>query len=423
MTATHSIIHKDYDRPWIYAKQEEAIFCTERYGIVEASTKSGKTHGCILWLSEEAMRGQPGWNYWWIAPVYGQARIAYNRLKRGFPRHVISRSNDTEMTITLSNGATMRFLSGEKPDNLYGEDVHAAVIDEATRLREEAWHAVRSTLTATRGPVRIIGNVRGRRNWAYQLARRAEAGEPNMHYARITALDAIEAGILDDDEVMDAKSTLPPEVFKQLYDALPTDDEGNPFGIDAIRSCVSPLSRNPVACWGWDLAKSLDWTVGIGIDKNGQVVQFERWQKPWDETIDAIQRITGRTRALIDSTGVGDPIVETLQRRHIVNSEDNSHGINVGGGNFEGFIFSPGSKQKIMEGLARAIQSKEVFFPDGPIVSELEAFEYSYTRTGVRYGAPPTMHDDCVVALALAVEIYSTVPKGNRKAVSLMTRS
>jgi len=369
------------------------------------------------------MKGQPGWNYWWIAPVYGQARIAYNRLKRGFPRHVISRSNDTEMTITLSNGATMRFLSGEKPDNLYGEDVHAAVIDEATRLREEAWHAVRSTLTATRGPVRIIGNVRGRRNWAYQLARRAEAGEPNMHYARITALDAIEAGILDDDEVMDAKSTLPPEVFKQLYDALPTDDEGNPFGIDAIRSCVSPLSRNPVACWGWDLAKSLDWTVGIGIDKNGQVVQFERWQKPWDETIDAIQRITGRTRALIDSTGVGDPIVETLQRRHIVNSEDNSHGINVGGGNFEGFIFSPGSKQKIMEGLARAIQSKEVFFPDGPIVSELEAFEYSYTRTGVRYGAPPTMHDDCVVALALAVEIYSTVPKGNRKAVSLMTRS
>ena len=64
-----------------------------------------------------------------------------------------------------------------------------------------------------------------------------------------------------------------------------------------------------------------------------------------------------------------------------------------------------------------------MFFPDGPIVSELEAFEYSYTRTGVRYGAPPTMHDDCVVALALAVEIYSTVPKGNRKAVSLMTRS
>ena len=29
----------------------------------------------------------------------------------------------------------------------------------------EAWHALRSTLTATQGPVRIIGNVSGRRNW------------------------------------------------------------------------------------------------------------------------------------------------------------------------------------------------------------------------------------------------------------------
>ena len=36
-------------------------------------------------------------------------------------------------------------------------------------------------------------------------------------------------------------------------------------------------------------------------------------------------------------------------------------------------------------------------------ISELEAFEYEYTRTGVRYTAPPGMHDDCVCALALAV--------------------
>jgi hypothetical protein len=56
-----------------------------------------------------------------------------------------------------------------------------------------------------------------------------------------------------------------------------------------------------------------------------------------------------------------------------------------------------------MEGLAVAIQQGAVHFPDGPIVSELNAFEYEYTRTGVRYGAPHGMHDDCVCALALAV--------------------
>ena len=131
---------------------------------------------CISWLLEQAMHGRPGQAYWWLSPVYPQAKIAYRRLKRGIPQSLYT-SNESEMTVTLLNGAVISFRSAEKPDNLYGEDVYAAVLDEATRMREEAWHAIRSTLTATRGPIRIIGNVKGRRNWAYQLARRAEGGE------------------------------------------------------------------------------------------------------------------------------------------------------------------------------------------------------------------------------------------------------
>jgi len=44
-----------------------------------------------------------------------------------------------------------------------------------------------------------------------------------------------------------------------------------------------------------------------------------------------------------------------------------------------------------------------VRYPQGVIVSELDVFAYEYTRTGVRYSAPDGMHDDCVMALALAV--------------------
>ena len=263
------------------------------------------------------------------------------------------------------------------------------MIDEATRCKEEAWHAVRSTLTATRGPVRIIGNVKGRRNWAYQLARRAEAGAPGMHYSRITALDAVAAGVLAAPEVEDARRTLPDAVFRQLYMAEATDDEGNPFGIQAIRGCVGGLSDGAPVAWGWDLAKSVDWTVGVALDEEGGVCRFERFQRPWSETVVAIQGATAGTEALVDSTGVGDPIVEALQRGT--------------GSSFEGFQFTASSKQQLMEGLALAIQRREVQVPQGPLVNELEAFEYEFTRTGVRYTAPEGMHDDCVCALALAV--------------------
>ena len=62
------------------------------------------------------------------------------------------------------------------------------------------------------------------------------------------------------------------------------------------------------------------------------------------------------------------------------------------------------SKQLLMEGLAVAIQSRELTFPEGIITLELEAFEYVYTRTGVKYSAPEGMHDDAVIALGLARE-------------------
>ena len=71
--------------------------------------------------------------------------------------------------------------------------------------------------------------------------------------------------------------------------------------------------------------------------------------------------------------------------------------------NVYGYKFTGPSKQQLMEGLAVAIQRGEISYPDGPIVAELEAFEYEYSRTGVRYEAPPGLHDDCVMAIALAV--------------------
>ena len=377
-----------YRPPPLYPAQRAAIFARERYAVIEASTKVGKTYGSMAWLLEKALRGKAGQNFWWVAPILEQARIPYRRMKSGLPQSIYQ-ANETRLTLELLNGTTIWFKGGDHPDSLFGDDVNAAVLDEASRMKEEVWHAVRSTLTATQGPIRIIGNVKGRKNWAYRLARRAEAGEPGWHYARLTAFNAVQGGILSADEVEDARRSLPEHVFKELYLAEPSDDGGNPFGLDAIRACIGPLSPAPPAVWGIDLAKSQDWTVAIALDAARRVCRLERWQAPWQRTIPRICELVGYTPALVDATGVGDPVLEALQ---------------AGGQmNFEGFTFTPGSKQQLMEGLALAIQQQTVVFPDGPLVAELEEFEYIYTRTGVRYCAPEGLHDDCVVALALAV--------------------
>jgi len=378
-----------YCRPPLYPKQQAAIFHNKRYGFIEASTKAGKTVGNMAWLLEKSLIGaKPNQNRWWVAPVYGQAEIAYTRMKHGLPKNIFD-AHDTKLRLAFINGANIWFKSGEKPDNLYGDDVYDVVIDEASRLREEAYTAIRTTLTATRGSLRAIGNVKGRKNWFYRLCRKAQAGDPNMEYHKLTAYDAVEGGVLAAEEIEAARQELPENIFRELYLAEPSDDGGNPFGITAIQGCIKALSNLEPVCWAWDLAKSYDWTVGIGLDKNGDVCRFERFQKSWQDTISYIRAVTGKLPALVDSTGVGDPVLEALQAN--------------GGTNFEGFKFSQASKQQLMEGLAVAIQQKQVGYPVGAIVSELEQFEYEYTRTGVRYSAPEGFHDDCVCALALAV--------------------
>ncbi|MBY5594117.1 hypothetical protein HFO51_06495 [Rhizobium leguminosarum] len=387
-----------YERPKLYKLQSEAFFNDFRYAWIEGSTKSGKTVSCMAWIIEQAVfLGKEGREFWWVAPVSAVASIAFKRLKRGIPAFFIRSiiSSPGKESITLINGAVIRFKSGENANSLYGEDVWAAVIDEASRMKEDVFHAIRSTLTATRGKVRIIGNVKGRKNWFYQGCRKAEAGEEGHIFRKITALDAVAAGVFPMEELEDARRALPDAVFRELYLCEPSDDGGNPFGLQFIRQNIAPLSNKAPVVFGDDLAKSVDWTVLHGLDEDGRTCSHTRLQLPWENTIDHIKLICGSTYTLLDSTGVGDPIVERLQKT---------------GSNFEGFKFSAPSKQMLMEGLSVAIQRGEVQYPDGVIVSELESFEYEYTRTGVRYSAPEGSHDDCVMALALAVHAKNTRP-------------
>ncbi len=398
-----------YQRPFLYPYQKTILDSPARFTVTEAATKVGKTTSHIIWLFEQAIQRRPGQSVWWVAPVYTQAKIAFNRMRRyvfnlkGGATNAFFKINETNLTLTLPKGGVIAFKSAEKPDNLYGDDVYAAVFDEFTRAREESWHALRSTLTATGGKCKFIGNVKGKKNWGYLLAQRAKAGEDNYAHFKISAYDAADAGLTTKDgrpfkeEVEAAKKDLPESVFKELYLAEAMDDGTNPFGYNFIQLCVQPLSTMQPVCFGIDLAKTTDYTVIVGLDKNGSVCWFDRFQKDWMQTTSIIKTLPRNTPIAIDSTGIGDPIAEDIARAM---------------NNVELFKFSSSSKQQLMEGLALAIQARKITFPQseekmpphhaGHIKNELENFEFEYTRTGVRYSAPPGLHDDCVCALALA---------------------
>jgi hypothetical protein len=218
-----------WERPYLYPKQLEFVDSKERYTIVEASTKSGKTVSMIVLIFEEALKLKKGQYVWWVAPVASQARIAYERTQNFLNDPSFISCHDTHMTIRLRTGGAIQFKSADNAQTLYGEDVHFAVFDEYTRAKEDAWFALRSTLTATGGRVVLIGNVRGKKNWGYKLARAAEEGRKNWKHVRISAQEAVEAGVFSQEELEDAKEVLPGEIYRELYEAKAVDSRGKPF--------------------------------------------------------------------------------------------------------------------------------------------------------------------------------------------------
>ena len=119
--------------PNLTSYQKAILFSPARFTICEASTKVGKTYSHIIWLFGKAMELQPkeGCNYWWVAPVYNQTKIAFKRLRTYLAPTRMFKFNETELRIDCPNGSFMFFKSAEKPDNLFGEDVYGAVFDEA----------------------------------------------------------------------------------------------------------------------------------------------------------------------------------------------------------------------------------------------------------------------------------------------------
>lgn len=370
------------DRP--HAGQRRVLDERARFNVLECGRRFGKSKLGQHVAVEGMLRNQ---RWGWFAPTHKILDDARREITDNL-KPILTYSNKVEGRIALVTGGSLEFWSLDNPDSGRSRKYHGVIIDEAGIIRdlEQAWNeTLRATLADYKGEAWFLGTPKGR-NFFHRLFARGEAGEAGW---RAWRLPTTANPFIDADEIEDARRSLPEAAFKQEFLGIPADDGGNPFGLDAIADCFAErLAGGAPVCWAWDLAKSYDWTWGVALDESGNVVRSERWQAPWETTIERIAALTDAP-ALVDSTGVGDPVLEALQKH------DRRK--------FEGFKFSSTSKQQIMEGLAVALQRREVRFSDPVLRSELESFEYEYTRTGVRYEAPQGLHDDGVCALALAV--------------------
>ena len=366
-----------------HASQRDVYARLRRFNVLEIGRRWGKTTFGEVIAVDRAVRGQ---RVGWFAPSYKYLAEPVRHIERALEK-ITTKHDRVEKRIELKTRGSVDFWSLEDVDAGRGRAYDWINIDEAgfaPRLLE-AWRAsIRPTLADRRGDAMFTGTPKGTGDF-HRLFLEAE-GDTSGEWGAFRIGSAMNP-LLDPEEISAMRRSLPPDVAAQELDGVPAEDGGNPFGLDAIRSCLGSMSTAAPESWGVDLAKSHDWTVAVALDASGAVCRLERWQGPWNLTREKLAKMIGQTSAQIDSTGVGDPIVEDLRRvcRRV-----------------EGFKFTSQSKQQLMEGLQIAISTSDIRFPDGWLRNELEAFGFRYSGRSVSYEAT-TGHDDGVCALALAV--------------------
>jgi len=359
------------------------LVCGRRWGKSELLKRRGLHHMLL---------GNP---YAWFAPTYKLLTPMWDEAL-AMLRPIVTRSDKTERRIECVTGGVWEWWTMDGGDPARGRKYAEVGIDEAAMVPRlgEIWQAaIRPTLSDMRGGAWMATTPRGIDD-AWDMYMRGQ--DPDRADWMSWQMPTASNPYIHPDEIASAERDLPRWIFEQEYLAIPSDSGANPFGLAAIRDCVGHTSNEPVRVWGWDLARSVDYTVGIGMDRRGNVVQVERWQGvSWRETAERIAEITGRTYGFVDATGVGDVLVEQLHAM---------------GCPLEPFVFTSPSKQELMSRLMIAIDGRQIAYPDGVIRSELESMEYSYTASRrVRYEARTGMHDDAVMALGLAVRALDAV--------------
>lgn len=350
-----------------------------------------------------------------MAPTYKQGKEIVWRdpemLFKYTPEEILVKRNETELILEYVSGSILGVKGADHPDSLRGPNPMLVILDEVYLMKPEVWTEIIAPIAYANPEMEVwfVGTPKPIGAFWHELyleaERRYEGGDPDWF---AMTLDAESSGILSPKALEEARATMPEAAYEQEFMVKWLGDKAAVFrGVDF---CVDPsLTLKEVHDtrfsyqFGIDLAQQVDWTVSIGINKQNHHVEiFDRYNQidyPLQKArLEAQLRRFGSPLANMDATGVGEPIVQDLAAR----------GLNV-----NGIKITEVEKRNLITNLAIWIEQRKIKIPPIPeLIHELKLFGYEVveTKTGsglqrkIRYGAPAGFHDDCVLALALAVK-------------------
>ena len=364
-----------------------------KYHIINTGRQIGKTMTLQNLMLYWAINNAPV-KILFVAPVYSQVTRVHKEIIQAISGSgLVKQNNFSENYLELYTGSTITFRSAERYDNIRGGTYDFACLDEASFIKQEAWvEAIKPTLLV-RGKKVVMASTPSGKNWFYELAMLGQSSDhPEYRFYRGTSYDT---PFISNEEIEEARRTVPEKIFKQEYLAEFLDGGGEVFSnLTAIEFDKWPKPEGKVYA-ALDIGRANDYTVCTFMDSKGQIVDIYRNNKDsWNNiTRDVLERVKQwNARLLVETNGVGDPIYSNLK-----DEWKDTHP----------FTTTSKSKQEIVEGLFLDVNEKNITIPSKalfePLQQEMEVFTYDYnTKTrSIRYGHPSGLHEDCVIATCL----------------------
>jgi hypothetical protein len=368
-----------------------------RFRVVACGRRFGKTE-LGKWTSLEA--ALQGGTVWWVSPTYRMAAQVWRDLKRTCRRLHGFEASETDMRLDLPGSGSIAIRSAHVPENLRGAGLDFVVLDEAAFMAPETWPEVIRPMLADRGGRALFLSTPCGHNWFHGLFLLGQdAAHPDWASFQFSSYDN---PLIPRGEIDAIRAVTQDRVFRAEYLAEFIEDDGSVFrGLReaATARIVDGPADGATYVGGIDWGRSHDFTVFTLIDAaTHEVVALDRFNRVgW-----AVQR--GRIAGLC-----------ALWRPALVWAEENS----IGGANIEAlqaeglpvrpFRMTAASKTPLIEALALAIERGDLRLPpphaDHAAALHAELAAYTLTRMpggGLRFSAPPGLHDDMVISLALA---------------------
>jgi hypothetical protein len=374
--------------PELHAAQKRIKAEAKRNNVIVCGRRFGKNFMLQDIGANGAMAGKfIGWG----APVYRQVLDDYRALEN-LLAPVMKRASISEMRQELITGGVIEFHSLEKPDNVRGKKYHDFIVNEAgfvANLMDIRNFVITPTLIDYQGVSWYAGTPKGLNGFATLYQQQGD------EWAR-WQMSSYSNPHIPPAELDSLKNLMPERAFQQEIMAQFLEDGGGVFR--RVREASTLQPQEPVKdrqyIIGVDWGRSNDSTVLSVLDAQSRQQVFMDRMTDTDYASQRIRLVALSNRynnahIIAEANSMGQPNIEALQNAGVYVTP---------------FTTTNSTKANIIQGLELAFERGEIALLNDEIqINELMAYQSEKLPSGlVRYGSPDGLHDDTVMALAIA---------------------